>query len=221
MRITIPFVPNFSLTTAAIRVSIFLGLMGLCYVVTPLVWAKRSEQFEVQEEALSAAMKTLRRRDEERRWLCKLAHAVNEAHANCELLSIDAHPAAALRIDFKEALAAMEGNPLVHSLTYGELPQLIDLIVFLEAYGRSSRLDEEQAEALLEGRGYSHEDLRFVVGFLHWYLSCAFEHWSDKRVVDPLKARALLHSQHAHPYQPERLKVFKDKDFGTFLGELD
>lgn len=205
-----------------LRVLGFLLLISTFYVFVPYFWLPESrERMEIKEQEIGEVVKKIRRQDEERQWLCRLARAVNEAHENCELVSRDAHPSGVFRLGFKQARAAFEENPLVHSLTYGELPHLLDLVVFLEAYASSVRLDEDQADALLTGRGYSYEDLRYVLGFMHWYLSCAFDHWNSREGVNPLKARALLHSEHERHYQQEDLNLFRNKDFGTFLGELD
>lgn len=205
-----------------LRVIGFLLLVSSFYVFVPYFWVPESRaRMEIKEQEIGKVVKEIRRQDEERKWLCRLARAVNEAHENCELVSRGAHPSGVFRLGFKQVRAAIEENPLVHSLTYGELSNLIELVVFLEAYGSSVRIDEDQADALLEGRGYSYEDLRFVLGFVHWYLSCAYEHWNEREDVSPLKARALLHKEHGREYVDEDLSAFRGKDFGTYLGELD
>jgi hypothetical protein len=199
----------------------FLLVMALFYVVGPRYWFAGVEDGVKSEEVVRVAVNEAARKEELRARICEIAAAVNESSENCDLMSSEAHPAAIFRLSFRRTREVLEGNPLVHSLTYGELPQLLDLVVFLEAFGSSLRLDEAQAQAMLDERGYSYEDVRFLLGFVHWYLSCGFEHWSEKEVVDVLRSRALLHGEHEREYVSERLKVFRGKDFGTFLGELD
>lgn len=171
------------------------------------------------EEAPSRLAQDIRA-SEERRWLCSLAAAVNEAHENCALLAESSGLEVWLQLDFQRAKAAVEENPLVHAGTYGELPALIGTLRFLESYRKASA-DPRSLDALLSARDYSEEDIRFLAGFIHWYLGIAYEHWRERFEVDPFISRAFSHEGHATRFDPERLRAFKGKDFQTLLGEMD
>jgi hypothetical protein len=157
-------------------------------------------------------------------WLAALAGAVNEAALNCEILG-DAPIAASLRrLDVARSLAAVFENPLVHRVSYGELPQLAHALRLLKAFAASGVEGAEQLEELLAEHSLSVDDVRFLGGFVHWYLEGAFSLAVQRgggrgEAIRSLKVAR--HDRHPRLYDPAKLARFAGKDFETLLGEMD
>lgn len=161
------------------------------------------------------------RESEKRRWFCTLAGAVNEAAANCRHLNGAWSQESAVSLEYGRTMAAVMENPLLQAGSYGELDSLVDLLRALKKQKERAERDWFEAEIWREEDGMSEEDVRFLHGFVYWYLSANFAHWRDRERVEPLRARAELYREEMFVLDREKMKKFGDWSFGEFLGLMD
>ncbi|MGE0710457.1 MAG: hypothetical protein AB7N76_09925 [Planctomycetota bacterium] len=130
----------------------------------------------------------------------QLRRALAEARINCLVADLAAEGRAQDPLFQTTELLAALSSDRVQRGAYGELPAL----------EREARwIGELTTSSDLGGRSW--EDVRFLVGALHWYLAGAGED------VAPGEAHAVPHER----YQQERLREFKDLGYEDLLARWD
>jgi len=141
----------------------------------------------------------------------ELGRALAEAERNCGLLRDGT--GTAVELCFWRALEAVRGSAALGRVSYGELDAMEAVLRHLTTgAARGRALGSWDGE--LRNQGWSFEDLRFVVGFFHWYFGGVLEHVGGK------PGREHKHAA-CRAYESSKLKRFRGKDFDILLGEMD
>lgn len=137
-----------------------------------------------------------------------LERALAEARRNCALAR-GRLPGGGGPLFEVDALAqALDANPLLLEAEHGELPGLRAEARWLGGLRLTSPLDER-----------SWEDVRFLLGFVHWYLECAYTDARREATPGLPAPPDLLHVHEDH--DPERLRAFRGLGYPDLLGEVD